>query len=325
MSLVDIFKPRDGSTGPGAGSGGNTTLLPSPNIGGNPITYTPPSATDLAGGYQDNIQSIYDYLGGGAVEPSRLATEQQINARYGVTLNYEDLAQRGLLSDAELAQRGLALDQSNVNIGRGAANRDLGAIAQLLGINDASLGRNINSVEQLLELVWQSRDTETAGINLSADINRRGLTDDSVARGAYNAPGTRRAFTDIERETELARAATNINARQSEVGLYDRADSAREEHARTRIGLDRQAGDARDTLARLDNEFARLGLNSDQIRNTLNMGLERLGLEHLTNADDLIQRLNSNNVEHATMAQNIFGQAAQLAGLPGIADIVGGR
>jgi len=345
MSMLPNVKQDDGITGilapqptapTGGGGGGILDILTNPD---RPTATTRGSGditSILTGGQmdrgdslnlinQETIKSIYDFLGGGTLQANLDATRNQLIGQHGITQGYEDLARRGLLTDAELARRGLALDQGNVNIGRGAANRDLGAIAQLLGINDQSLARNIGSVEQLLELVWQSRDNEKAGIALNRDINRRGLTDDSVARGAYGAPGTRRAFSDIEKEAFLARQATNINARQSEIGLSDRAGSAREEHARTRIGLNRQAGDARDTLARLDNEAARLGLNADQINNTLNMGLERLGLESMTNANDLIQRLNSANVEQATMAANLLAQAAQLAGLPGIADIIGGN
>lgn len=345
MSMLPNVKQDDGITGilapqptapTGGGGGGILDILTNP---------TRPTATTrgsgditsiLTGGQmdrgdslnllnQETIRSIYDFLGGGNIEPNRLAAENQLNTRHGVTLDYEDLARRGLLSDAELARRGLALDQSNIGIGRGAANRDLGAIAQLLGINDQSLNRNLNTVAQLLGLNRENLGNQIGQVNLSEGINRRGLQDDSVARGAYNAPGTRQGFSDIEREAELARAAADIGARQTSVGLEDRAGGAREDHARTRIGLNRQAGDARDTLARLDNEAARLGLTADQISNTLNMGLERLGLEHLTNADDLFQRINSSNVEHATMAANLMAQALQLAGLEGMANIIGGN
>jgi len=273
---------------------------------------------------QETIRAIYDFLGGGTLQANLDAQRNQLIGQHGITQGYEDLARRGLLNDAELARRGLALDQGNVNIGRGAANRDLSAIAQLLGLNDQSLARNLGTIAELLNLNAGDWWTRTAGINLSEDVNRRGLRDDSVARGAFNAPGTRQGFSDIEREAAIARQAAEIGYKQTKVGLEDRRGAAQEDHARTRIGLNRQAGDARDTLARLDNEAARLGLTADQISNTLNMGLERLGLESLTNANDLIQRLNSANVEQATMAANLLAQAAQLAGLEGIADIVGG-
>lgn len=348
--ILDILTGRAGGTTRGTGditsilTGGQMNRGDSLNIGN-----------------QETIRSIYDFLGGGTLQANLDANRNQIIGQHGITTGYEDLARRGLLSDAELARRGLAIDQGNVGIQQGAANRDLGAIAELLGINEQSLARQLNSVNQLLGINDQSLDrtlntvsqllglnrenlgNQIAGVNLSEGINNRALRDDSVARGAYTAPGTRQGFSDIEREAELARQAADISARQTGVGLNDRAGSAREEHAtskiglldrgasagedaaRTRIGLNRQAGDARDTLARLDNEAARLGLTADQISNTLNMGLERLGLESLTNANDLIARLNGANVEQATMAANLLAQAAQLAGLPGIADIIGGN
>lgn len=347
--ILDILT---GNTGTTRGTGDITSILTGGQMN---------RGDSLNIGNQDTIRSIYDFLGGGTLQANLDSTRNQIIGQHGITSGYEDLARRGLLSDAELARRGLALEQSNIGIGQGAAQRDLGAISQLLGINEQSLARQLSSVNQLLGINDQSLDrtlntvaqllglnreqlgNQVAGVNLSEGINNRALRDDSVARGAYNAPGTRQGFSDIEREAELARAAAGISARQTGVGLQDRAGSAREEHAtsriglndraggaqedaaRTRIGLNQRAGDARDTLKRLDNEAAKLGLSADQISNTLNMGLERLGLESLTNANDLIQRLNSTNVEQATMAANLLAQAAQLAGLPGIADIIGGN
>ena len=264
---------------------------------------------------QNNIGAAYDMLGGQNLAAQFAAQQNNILAQGALQTQGFDMSKSHLQQDADLARRGLGLDRKELDVGRGAANRDISSVMALLGLNDRSLARQLASVDRFGRINDKQLTNQNAQIAHQADVARRNLTDDSVARGAYNAPGTRRGMTDIEKEAYLSREAARIGFYSQQQGLTDRAGSARESHEGTAINLRDRLGGAEDTLKRLDIAGKRLNLSADQITNSLNQGLERLGLQELTSFNDLMQRLQSTDIEQQTMAANLLAQAAQVAGL----------
>lgn len=286
--------------------------------GGNPDTINP------GGGYGADIGAIYDMLGGGNLESNRSALQNNLLGGHLLGQQGRALDRQGLQSDAGYALGNNALDRQLLGIQGGAARRDIQSVNQLLGINERGYARTVASVANLLGLNEQELANSLSGIALSEDINRRNLSDDAVSRGAFNAPGTRRGFTDIEKEAELQRVSSEIGAARTEQGLHDRQGNALDQRDITKINLNDRAAGNHDILARIDIEGQRLNLNADQINSSLEQGLARLGLADLTSVNDLITRLLSGDLESATMAANLLGQAAQLAGLPIFGGIGGG-
>lgn len=278
--------------------------------GGNVDTIQPDA------GYGADLGAIYDLLGGGTLESNRNAQQNNLLAGHLLGQQGRALDRQGLQSDARYALGNNALDRQLLGIQAGAANRDIQSVNQLLGINERSYNRTVASVANLLGLNEEELANSLAGIALSEDINRRGLRDDAVARGAFNAPGTRQGFTDIEKEAELQRVSAEIGAARTEQGLHDRQGNALDTRDITKINLNDRAAGNQDILRRIQIEGQRLNLNADQINSSLEQGLARLGLADLTSVNDLVSRLLGGDLEQATMAANLLGQAAQLAGLP---------
>jgi hypothetical protein len=273
------------------------------------------AAFDAQAQRQNNIGAAYNMLGGQNLAAQFAAQQQNTLAQGALQGQGFDMSRNHLGQNANLAQQGIGLDRQELGIGKGAANRDISSVMQLLGLNDRSLARQLASVDRYGRINTKQLNNQIAGIAQSSDVARRGLTDDSVARGAYNAPGTRRGMTDIEREAQLSREAARIGFYSTQQGLTDRAGSARESHEGTAISLNDRLGGAQDTLQRLDLAGKRLNLSSEQISTSLQQGLERLGLDELTSFQDLITRLQSSDIEQQTMAANLLAQAAEIAGL----------
>lgn len=227
--------------------------------------------------FDDRINNYYDILGGNTLDP---VFDQQRRQIFGSGLGV--LGMLGLDRDALTQNAGIDkalnnLAYGDLDIGRRGANRDLGTVAELLGLNKETLANQL------------------AGIALSERRQNQAWSDDATARGAFTAPGTRREFSAIEKEAQLARQASRIG--------FDEA----------RANLQNRAGNARDALAKIDNDAKRIGLNAQQIDATLNQGLARLGLEEFTSTQDLYNRLTSTDIEQQTMALNLLNQAWQIA------------
>ena len=264
---------------------------------------------------QHNIGAAYDFLGGQNLAAQFAAQQNNMLAQQALQAEGFNMSRGHLTANADLAQRGIGIDREELGVNAGAANRDIDSVMKLLGLNDRSLARQLASVDRYGRINDKSLTNQMAGIAQQADVARRNLTDDSVARGAYNAPGTRRGMTDIEKEAYLAREGARIGFYSQQQGLTDREGAARESHEGTAINLNDRLGGAKDTLAKLDLAGKRLNLSAEQITTSLEQGLERLGLQELTSFQDLMTRLQSSDIEQQTMAANLLAQAAQIAGL----------
>lgn len=281
-------------------------------------------ATAGVGAEQQQIMDIYNMIGGNTLAQTYGAQNNALLAQQALTSQIYGIDANALQTNSDLALRGLGLDREGLAIDQGAAVRDLGSIDKLLGINERSYNRTVASVANLLGLNDKDLANQLAKIGLQEDMSNRDWRDDAAARGAYGAPGTRRKFTDIERTAELGRIAAQIGHAGTSQSLRDRQGNALDAYDTTKLSLqDRRAG-VYDTMSRIDLAGKRLDLSAEQINASLQQGLDRLGITHLTDINELMKMINSNNIEQQTMAATLLAQAAQLAGLDLFGDLGGG-
>jgi hypothetical protein len=215
-----------------------------------------------------------------------------------------DWGSRWMNTEYGVDRRLLDLDVYGNKIDQAAAARTLAPG----GLFDVRQG-DINTRRQLLarELANQMRgfDIDYTEAGQQGRRNVRQRTSEATVRGSLQAPGTREAMQDIYRDLyntigriDVGREGARIGNERSVSGLGVEEAGLKEDRAQTR---DRQA--------KLNLEAQRLGISGEQLRNNLNKGLEKLGIDYAMNVNDVITAMNSTSAEERAKGEQIYRMA----------------
>lgn len=275
MSTRGPSVPRYGSFGTGAQTlnGGR----------GNPYAGMPTY------GSNEYSQALTDAFG--AQYPTRWADVAQIG-----------LGQQSARDRHRFDQAGNALDANRLNSNYQLGNREIDL--QLAGVG---FDRERN------ELRRQGIGLDRADIGAQRGFNQRDLdmtladalaggvrktrqnNSDATARGAWFAPMRGIRNDDIRFDTQMAGDRARLG--------YDR-DTQALNSREGQLGLDEKGLDIANR--ELDNQAAKLGLNRDQLRATLDQGIAQLGLQGQISTNQLMNQLASGDLQHAQLIQGIL-------------------
>lgn len=212
----------------------------------------------------------------GVYGPQQAALDQQqaqLAGQLGM-LEANTATQQGLLqSQHGLSMQGLGLQQQGLGIDRSANNRQLGNINQLQAL-----------ARQLLHNDFRTTD-------LQASMRRRAAISDTTARGAMNTPGIGRSLAEINKGAGLAKRGQRLGYQQQAVGFQeDRAQVA-------------------DRNKQLDLRAQQLGLDRQGLQNSLDQGLARLQLDQWVGVNEIMDRMQSADLQERMIAEQIFRAA----------------
>lgn len=153
----------------------------------------------------------------------------------------------------------------------------LGLQGQRLDVQRAALGRQT-------PLLTTLHDLQNAGLNRNAAANLRDLNSSLTSRGA---------FTSI-----------NGNSMRSDIA-NTLADQLKESDTR----FNEDIASVQDQNKFLDIQGQQLGLDRNQLKNSLEQGLARLGLQSMMDISQLQRLIDSNAIDQVMLGQQIFNSA----------------
>lgn len=215
---------------------------------------------------------------------------------------YDSLYAQMGLTDANFdAQRGMlqsdyAMRQADLAAGRGANQIDLNSIPRQLAYYDQLGGLQSQSYDNLLAQLGIRRE----GVQAQSDIDTRGVKSDATARGAFATIGTRRKIDDIG--GELRRQLGLIGTQEREGGI---------QLATQRLSNAEQQAKLRDRQSTLQLTAQNYGVQAGQLELQLQQGLTRLGLDQAMSIGELMDALNSNNLQQQQLAGQVVDMAMQ--------------
>lgn len=197
----------------------------------------------------------------------------------------------------------LGLEQSGIGIEKGAANRQIGNANILESLARQLLG----NTQKGLDIDLQSLATNERSSNQQFAAEKRQAMSSAASRGAMNAPGIGRTTNELS--NQLWNRNELIGQDRQRVGLgRERANLGFE---RERVGLNEQKAAAKDRLATLDLRSQGLGLDRKTLQNNLDQGLAKLGLDQWVTTNDLLDAMNSSDLQQRAVAEQIYRQALE--------------
>lgn len=229
--------------------------------------------------------------------------------------NYEN--QRRLLSnqlgyndqsynlDRQILQQQMAMQQAQLGADMGTNQIDLAAAQRLLPYYDQLLGLS----DQMLASQMKGFGVQEDQSRLAARQSTTNLMNDAAARGNLAGVGTRvdRGFIDESLYNQLA-------------GIMEQKNQATIGNTKEKLGLYENKAQANDRIARLGIEAQALGVKESALKSQLSLGLQKLGVQHLMSANDILDALNSNDYNSALLARSIYNDAISYgnqSGVPG--------
>lgn len=152
----------------------------------------------------------------------------------------------------------------------------------------------------------------------------------SDIQGQYGdtVTGIHGRYGDTMGRTGIARDTSALRRMEQQVGFEDQrgqlgSDQARVKNAEdlARIGFDRQGieniragGNLEDQKKQLNLRAWQMGLDEDTLKNTLQQGLNRIGIDTAMSVGDLMDALTSNDLQARQVAEQIYTTALGYAG-----------
>lgn len=215
------------------------------------------------------------------------------------------------LGNVQLAaqfQQGISGPQQTLLDSRGTLLRDR------MNVQQAQLPYEQGLLNQQYGLDTRSIGLEEGG--LQAARNRLGAT---TTLDALKAQLARNSAT---RESEFAtwQTGSEATARDSYTseGHRRRLANISGQLGETLAGIDIGVAEGKEMTAaqskELDNQAAQFGIRREQLKMNLDKGLAALGLDSYLNASQIMDMINSNDVDKATLAESLVRQAIATAG-----------
>lgn len=234
-------------------------------------------------------QQAIDYFSG-IYGPDLALNQQQsgnLAGQLGTTQAGYDLA-------VGAAQQGAAADLAKVNLGpqydaieRAGNLRQMGVLDQQGNLAYRMLGSQFQGFDLQKLQSWQD-----------AAKHQHAAMSDATARGAVTGRGIKRTFGDIQHD--LANQLTGID-----INKYQATNQAQSQQ----LTRNEQKAQLEDRNKTLDIKAKEYGIDRSKIQANLEQGLARLGIENSVTVNQILDALNSNDVQRMGIAHQIFNDA----------------
>jgi hypothetical protein len=231
------------------------------------------SGQQQAGGFQSALDFFTQMYGPGFIQND--INDSVYQGQIGALSGYQSEQTKLLNDQYQNALAGLGLQNQGIDVTQAGNLRTIDYYNHLQDLASQLLGVN-------------QEDTKNAATTATRNVNSS-----ATARGAFNAPGTGWQRDDIQ--SDLA-----STLQQLQLG-YDKESA----------GYSEGISNLYEQNQMLDLQAQQLGLNSDQLRTQLDMGLARLGLDTTLSINDLMGKLASGSVQDQMLANQIFMAALQ--------------
>lgn len=245
--------------------------------------FSPPSREQI--GMQNSLNAATGWYGPqltqNDIQAHRLAGQLGYgDAQYGMDVG-------NLNQNAALDRARLGLQQNNIGVDRDAIGRQLGVSDQLQALANQLFGLNGDTLDA---------NVRTAGRGF--DNAQRSAVSSRVANGGVGSVGMRQDLTEIGAQRgdtfgQFLRDRAGLGVQQQQSDINFKEDKAK----------------LNDRLKALDNEAGKLGIDRKQLETNLQQGLAKLGVDHLFSTNDLIDAMQSNDIDRQALAQSIFREA----------------
>lgn len=203
---------------------------------------------------------------------------------------------------------GIGLDRQGIGIGQNLTQSQLGNLTKLRGILAKQYGIQ---GEQLTNVLGGLKINET-DLRDQSERKQWDLRSDLTARGAFNTVANERGTGRINRDLTTGlntinnqRGAADIAHRGNILGLDEKG-----------IGYDNQQASLTAQLSNYGLDMKRLSISEDQLSQSLEDGLYKIGLGGLTSLNGLMDAMGGTNTQQAQLSNTILQQILSYSGLP---------
>lgn len=208
----------------------------------------------------------------------------------------------------------IGMGQGLLAFNQGALQQDANAqLAKLnLGPEYDAIQRNANlrgigSIQELDKLAYQALGVQAGQFDLGrkeawqqAYTQGRNVRSDATVRGAVGGRGYKFSMDEIQRG--LANQLQNIDFQ---------AEGAKINALEGQVGRKEQIAQLEDRNKMLDIKAKEYGIDKQQIEANLQQGLAKLGIDNFMSTNQLLDALNSNDLQKQAIAQQIFRDAME--------------
>lgn len=219
-------------------------------------------------------------------------TNDRLNALLPFQQTQYQNDQGNLRTNTALDLRGLDVDRAELGINRGSNQRDAAYYDKLLAL-----------MPQYRGLSKSELDNTIAQAQAKAQTEQRGINSDYTSRGAFLAPFRRMDISDSEKARLAAEQSANIGYQRDQLGLTEKE-----------LGLGRSRSGVDDENQKLDLAAQRIGISADKLRANLDQGLSQLGYSNFINVNDLLSKIDSNNLQQSQLARQIMSEILAAGG-----------
>lgn len=325
-----------------------TTPAPAPWSDGTPIYAQPGPGVREKDTQQQLIQQLtqgfnsalpfFETLYGPQLQ-GLLGLDSSLAGRIGFLQQNQGTQQNILNTQFGIDSQRLNLQQQLQNIARSGNNADAGTLQRQwqlalennawanrgFALNQDDIKRQLGTNDLLTNLAGQVYGLGQTQIGQQQTAATQDQMSNATARGAVTSRGNIQQLGRIEDTAANQRKQLEISRQQQRAALDEQrggliSDQKRNEIARqvsdVNIRSDQETykqnqGQIQRANQQLDVQGKALGLDKETLRNTLNQGLARLGVDTFLNVNDLMDQMMSNDLQKAGIAQQIFNNALE--------------
>lgn len=241
--------------------------------------------------------------------PGYLAASQAAatarNAPLAAGLNQ---AYTGLGQQMNLTNQQYGNQQAGLNANYGFDSRSLGVKNEALGLDRNALDRQDPQLQSRLQMAQQMRgflepelDARNAETWRNMDVDKFRLQAETRSRGAMGSEGYRVDDKDISDKAQFGVDELYRSYQRDVLRANDDITGSWENIQKNK-----------DAKAQLSLQAKQLGIDGERLASSLQLGLQRLGLDQQMSVNELLQRMNSNRTDYQMLGQKIFDQALQM-------------
>lgn len=315
------------------GLNGGSTLAGGMNVGWR--QNRPPRDPDALGPHNQpngpavgSVTPPYDVGAVGVITAQNNAQNAYLNQQIGWQNQGYGLGQQGLNQQYGFDLASLGLDREALGIDRGAVGRQMGYYDSLFGLDgdryrqglayqNALKGyRGRDLASQLHQLWAQGSQIRDKAMRDERDMGRA-----QTASGSFTSQGAKDGARDVKAtkdygltNVDIAKAQANTSYERDMSGYDNTIANLTTDFKEAGLTHGEQQARLRDRMSTLDIESRRLGLSSDQLSSKLQLGLEKLKLDHTVSVGALLDAINQGNIGALGSIYQIINQGLGLYG-----------
>lgn len=292
--------------------GGNGVTSSGYGIPFNPTIPNSPSPSQLQANANQQFWTQHYAPTQGALDTEKaLLEERLLRAMGGGNRQGPDTAGH------ELDLKQLDLELEALGIDKEAALRQPDLIARLFGITTKQFEGDNAYLTQLEGFAGQGKENALGRAGFARDTNTYAQRSDATSRGAINTSGNNVALNNILQQYGMDVADTNLDYNSIIAGIKDKGRTLGNNYERDTIGKEEDLAKAQDRIKTLDNLGKQYGVKREQLENAFQRGIQAIGLANQMDVDQLMDMMNSNNIQQQMLAQQIADAALRAAGTGG--------